>query len=36
MADDHSPDAETLIHNAREACSLAKTNGRDRVEVKTA
>jgi phospholipid/cholesterol/gamma-HCH transport system ATP-binding protein len=36
MADDRSPDAETLIHNAREACSLAKTNGRNRVEVKTA
>lgn len=36
MADDQSPDAETLIHNAREACSLAKTNGRNRVEVKTA
>ncbi|MGB7567302.1 MAG: ATP-binding cassette domain-containing protein [Chitinivibrionales bacterium] len=36
MADDRSPDAETLIHNAREACSLAKTNGRNRVEVKSA
>jgi GGDEF domain-containing protein len=36
MADDRSPDAETLIHNAREACKLAKTNGRNRVQVQSA
>jgi phospholipid/cholesterol/gamma-HCH transport system ATP-binding protein len=36
MADDRSPDAETLIHHAREACKLAKTNGRNRVQVQSA
>jgi len=36
MADEHAPDAETLLLHAREACGLAKTNGRNRVEVKTA
>lgn len=36
MADDRSPDAETLTYNAREACGLAKTKGRNRVEVKSA
>jgi diguanylate cyclase (GGDEF)-like protein len=35
MAAEHSPDGETLIKHAREACALAKTGGHNRVEVKS-